>query len=605
LTLLKDLERIAWKANSACGADAILSEIVTSVARYSLWSMCWVGLLDSAEDTVTLEYESGFGGPPPWVADPWPVNDSPSMAAIRRGDPLILPDVLAADEFPRVQRDGRQRGFRGVLVVPMRVESECGVLWLCTREPHDFTEAEIAFATVVAALTAIALTTARYVTRERALKEAERAQLGELKRLHDLAVRQNTELQRIADIHDRLLKEMLRDEGIDPLTEAIGELVEAPVIILNQFEQIVAHARIPVDQAEDIAADLRQRGRRDREGLETLRATPVVLGGRQCVVAPMVIGGTLLGYLCSAPGEVTADTITTLEQACLLVGLELFKERDKIETELRMNRDVIESLLAGDESYGQRRLSSVGINASGTNRVLRVHGDAGALAAMSDHSRAAIAWVIRQRLSPRFPGTTALLATDSEYLVVIPWDGRRTDSDVTRATGIIRTALGEVLETDRAACGRPGVNVGIGSAGTGYEGIRASHDEATKALRIASALGLADEDMSLARAGIYRLLIDLPDELRSGYARQILRPLLDYDIAHNSDLVSTLETYLDCFGSAQRTAERLYLHVTTVRYRLTRIQQISRLSLDDPHDRLALQVALYLSRSERADKHGS
>ena len=60
-------------------------------------------------------------------------------------------------------------------------------------------------------------------------------------------------------------------------------------------------------------------------------------------------------------------------------------------------------------------------------------------------------------------------------------------------------------------------------------------------------------------------------------------------------LLPTLSTFLDCAGEAQRTAARLRIHRTTLYYRLSRIEQISGLSLHDGRDRLLVHLALRLN----------
>jgi hypothetical protein len=75
--------------------------------------------------------------------------------------------------------------------------------------------------------------------------------------------------------------------------------------------------------------------------------------------------------------------------------------------------------------------------------------------------------------------------------------------------------------------------------------------------------------------------------LPSGVARLLADPAA-------STLLLTLSTFLDCAGEAQRTAAQLRVHRTTLHYRLSRIEQISGLSLRDGRDRLLAHLALRL-----------
>ena len=77
--------------------------------------------------------------------------------------------------------------------------------------------------------------------------------------------------------------------------------------------------------------------------------------------------------------------------------------------------------------------------------------------------------------------------------------------------------------------------------------------------------------------GAYRLLLpamsDDPAELERFYAETV-EPLVAYDEQYETDLVNTVETYLDNDGNVAATAQRLYTHRHTVRYRLERVREL-------------------------------
>ncbi|MGP3934793.1 PucR family transcriptional regulator [Nonomuraea sp. KM88] len=68
--------------------------------------------------------------------------------------------------------------------------------------------------------------------------------------------------------------------------------------------------------------------------------------------------------------------------------------------------------------------------------------------------------------------------------------------------------------------------------------------------------------------------------------------LVAYDQRHDSNLVETLATFLDEFGSISAAASRLYLHPNTLRHRVQRIAEVSGLDLNDANERLAAAILL-------------
>nr|WP_277344738.1 helix-turn-helix domain-containing protein [Cellulomonas sp. IC4_254] len=88
------------------------------------------------------------------------------------------------------------------------------------------------------------------------------------------------------------------------------------------------------------------------------------------------------------------------------------------------------------------------------------------------------------------------------------------------------------------------------------------------------------------------LLRMLGESTRSGYAREVLAPLLSYDERHNADLVGTLRAFLDGGGAWQETARQLHLHTNTLRYRIARIEELTNRDMSTMSDRVDLFLAM-------------
>lgn len=127
---------------------------------------------------------------------------------------------------------------------------------------------------------------------------------------------------------------------------------------------------------------------------------------------------------------------------------------------------------------------------------------------------------------------------------------------------------------------------GVGEPRTGLGDLATSWQEASSAARAALAEPALGPVAEWSRIGPYRLLTSLPAETAHDPA---VRPLLSP--AHR-ELARTAEIYLDCAGQAGRTAAELGIHRQTLYYRLSRVEQLTGLDLDDGEDRLLLHMAL-------------
>ncbi|HEX5120648.1 MAG TPA: helix-turn-helix domain-containing protein [Pseudonocardiaceae bacterium] len=88
------------------------------------------------------------------------------------------------------------------------------------------------------------------------------------------------------------------------------------------------------------------------------------------------------------------------------------------------------------------------------------------------------------------------------------------------------------------------------------------------------------------------LLAGVPDELRAALRRRVLGRVFDYDAEHGGALVATLTVFLDCSGSWAKAAERLHVHVNTLRYRISRVEELTGADLSDFRQRVDVYLAL-------------
>ena len=97
--------------------------------------------------------------------------------------------------------------------------------------------------------------------------------------------------------------------------------------------------------------------------------------------------------------------------------------------------------------------------------------------------------------------------------------------------------------------------------------------------RLAVNVGEAEGRALLAfeDTGAYRLLLPAisedPRELERFYAETVA-PLSAYDDQYETELVATVEAYLDNDGNVAATAKQLFTHRHTIRYRLERVKEL-------------------------------
>jgi hypothetical protein len=115
----------------------------------------------------------------------------------------------------------------------------------------------------------------------------------------------------------------------------------------------------------------------------------------------------------------------------------------------------------------------------------------------------------------------------------------------------------------------------------------------------ATAGGVQEGALAFEQTGAYRLLLSTmsenPRELQRFYAETV-EPLVAYDEQYETELVRTLETFLDADGNVAGTAQRLFTHRHTIYYRLERVRELSGLDVSSSDGREKLSLGLKAMR---------
>jgi sugar diacid utilization regulator len=90
---------------------------------------------------------------------------------------------------------------------------------------------------------------------------------------------------------------------------------------------------------------------------------------------------------------------------------------------------------------------------------------------------------------------------------------------------------------------------------------------------------------------LFRVLASHPEEVRSFY-EDTVAPIVRYDDQYRTDLVGTLEAYLDQNCNMNATAAAIYAHRHTVAYRLDRVRELTGLDPMQSEDRERLGLGL-------------
>jgi sugar diacid utilization regulator len=320
------------------------------------------------------------------------------------------------------------------------------------------------------------------------------------------------------------------------------------------------------------------RSPRDRtELLNRIRRTGQPLRDRGRLLALAQPRDEVLGVLALIDPERRAGQfeLFALEEAALVLAVELAHQRSLAEMELRLRGDLVDDLLTGTDDHSARaRAAPLGHDLHPPHQILVV-----SWPDSQDVERLARAV---DRAVTRITQTRALITRRAGKIVVVT---PARDGEVTHLWTQLHELLVTALPSFQGA-------VGVGRACSRPSELPRSYTEALRALGVRQSSARPSGVTTFDDLGFYRMLGNEENSREvDEFIREWLGPLIDYDDTHHYDLVQTLWQYYECGGNYDDTAQELLIHRSTLRYRLRRIRELSGHDLNAVDTRLNLHIA--------------
>lgn len=521
-----------------------------------------------------------------------PMSRSVTAQAFRARMPVYVHDITADSRFGPWCGIAEQAGYRSIVALPLIFRGEAIGVLNCYDEPRGYSEEEVDALEVVAEQAASAVGMAR-------LNLDQRDTITSLHTLNRHAVSQHDLLKRSEEIHEALTKLLLEDRALDDITAALCDILGVPAVLQDERLSILSESRpndkrcpgLPVASLKgswlsSVLLDLRKTGRArkiEHEEIET-----------EAVLATHVdLGGYGHGYL-SIPrydDERDALHLRTLEQASTIYALYMIKNRVAQEAEIKVRGDLLSGLLLGrftDETDAAERARYLGLELSSyPYRLLVVSFESleNYLERIDQPHRSPAYARSRilslcQAYAIRSSSSVTTTVDNCAALLMQLTEG---SSPIEAARSLHKTIVGEFQNLQ--------ARVGVSDVVNKPSELAERYRETRALLELAERLDSPDPAICYDDWRVYGMLVrngdhgDLLD-----LARRTLAPLLSTD--KSGQAIPTLQCYLDNGLSPTRTAEALYVHPNTIKYRLKQIRKTLSLDPTNLDDILNVKVAL-------------
>ncbi|UUX96712.1 helix-turn-helix domain-containing protein [Aquabacterium sp. J223] len=472
--------------------------------------------------------------------------------------PFTTPDYLHDKRFvhdARLDDTFRAEGIAALVGVPLVWKDDViGLLFVADRYHRMHTAQSISILCTLATHGAVALKNARDFEQVRtALDRADQAR-AELER----HVRN---IQAAADAHEQMTSLLARGASLSTLCQSVAQLLGGSVLVLDEAAQVVSRGVAGGYDGAGAAAysphgpssaALAQALRRSRQAGRSVPAFEA--DGESCRVMPVIGGEDVLGsILLFHRGGLEEVAVRTFERCSSVIGIVLLSQERMEATRSRDAAALLRSLVSprqDEPALLANRAEGHGLNLSQPLALMLVEVDG------------VSAGFAARRLRALAPAGQVLVDDVDGLLVVL---GAATQAhDLRQAmTTWARRELGAV---HRGVLSRPV---------TGPAQLPALYATLKRSLAVLKRIGIQGQVVAQNELALYATLFETHDQSSlAEFLEATLGALLAHDRKRGTDLAATLLCYFDCNQNAKSAAQRLQIHVNTMRQRLATVEEL-------------------------------
>mgnify|MGYP002610785109 FL=1 len=296
--------------------------------------------------------------------------------------------------------------------------------------------------------------------------------------------------------------------------------------------------------------------------------------------------------------ELTELDYMAIENAIINLQYGFLSEFAQDEVKKKYQRDLIHNILNGLLSSKEmtEAAAQLGMKESDTYRVVDFHTIKKNVQRKYTKEQLHEVGVIEGELMHLLPD--ALIYRNMDQIVMIQQvDSNQTELEYQKEMEEIeeviqRSILYRKKDTD--------FQIGIGKSVEGYQRLKESYHEASRAIKYIDIIRLVTGDKNksvvhYSNLGFFQIFGEIDDvtELER-YIPETLKKLYLYDDEHKGELITTLQMYLRNNQSIKKTAGAMFVHYRTISYRLEKIKQISGINFDNANEVLAVSNGLII-----------
>jgi DNA-binding PucR family transcriptional regulator len=576
---------IARLINSSNDLRAVLNRIVTAVCQHSSWTSCGIMAVNrkAGLSELVVRFDPRLD---PAINPPtsWKLEESATMRVIETNQPVIISDAQVCEEFLSYKNDSRLRGYHTVVMLPLGTSDPLGremTIAMHSRQVVDVSETELAFLSTVTQLASIAVEKAKRVQLEQ-----ERAQ----------------RLRRTVEVSTELMEGVLAEDSMDTVVDMVAAVLPYPLIIADLAAGAFSARRSPSKAlgdaewkrivSQDLGAAITTLVREAAaSGQKTGRALTVGHGDIDAlhpIVEPLQVKNETVGGLLIFPPHETLDDLdgVLVHAARLALDVQVMRDYVRFRSEASSVADLFKTLFSGPLRHPAELVSRarrLGISLPGPARLLAI-GFPGDASEGAEPRLSGLQLSLSRSVAELRPGAAVII--DEDPVIFAPVAAKE---DPAAWASFVRTV---VAATES--------HVGVRPIAAESRVCRRLADYADARRECGRVLSLARMFGKTGRAsqvdfGPFAVLLSAVDQPSAQvFVHETLGAVEEHDRRQGTQLLGTLAAFVREGCRYQPCADRMGIHVSTLRYRLERLQHLFGIDFESPDALFGLTLALRL-----------
>lgn len=417
-------------------------------------------------------------------------------------------------------------------------------------------------------------------------------------RLYSSEISRQNRLQTYMQHQQELVKQTIEDDGFTGIASFLSDMMNCSVFMLDRFLHMTSHKF--KEQDEPLREDVLQRINKEKKAIFRGGQAEFWMMDKQAEIGLWRVssGGDTLGYLGLIIPQERMDLVLrmSLNHALNVCAVQFIKQKLVLDVREQARDSFFNQLFVEKIQDRKKILEYTNLlnwniaepHVIGLFSFVFENQEEHGTNLLEEDAKKTWVWErIRDYLARVYPGII-FTRKDGYFMVIVP-------KETFSMPDFWKRFYERVDKQVKYEEQHLSVHIGISQEVNQIDDYYLCYKQAQKTLVILRSRFPDRGYMSFDELGSYTVLYHLGDpDVVPLFLRNYLNPLLAYGNGKNRDLFDTLRVYLQTNGNIKDAANLLYIHRSSLKYRLERIREIIGIDIDHAEQRFNLMLAYKL-----------